>query len=286
MLSGCGLATDRTAETPAPRHYRSSETDAPPVALGPLGGEGPSVRIREGGSSGAGGRDPDASGIDDNAGLGFNTGLYMSSEIPKVVIETDAVVGHEPSQQTLNLLRTRLASVSDKSGGIEILPVETFKSDAGDWTQDELVAAEKRSRDRWSNHNEMVLYVLYVDKSFAEDENALGVAFKSSTVVVFIEQVRESAATPLVTAQNIENAVAVHELGHVLALVNIGYASPRDHEDSQHDGHSSNTRSVMYWAMDNVGVANLLDGRTSLPTDFDADDRADLADLRSGKLRV
>ena len=32
-------------------------------------------------------------------------------------------------------------------------------------------------------------------------------------------------------------------------------------------------------------VANLLGGRTQPPNDYDTDDRADLADVRSGKLR-
>jgi hypothetical protein len=40
----------------------------------------------------------------------------------------------------------------------------------------------------------------------------------------------------------------------------------------------------MYWAVDNVGVASLLGGRTAPPTDFDADDKADLADVKLGRL--
>ena len=132
----------------------------------------------------------------------------------------------------------------------------------------------------------MVLYVIYVNGSYAKEQDALGLAYNSSTFVVFAEQIREAAATPIVSATSIEQAVVVHEMGHVLALVNLGYASPRDHEDPDHRGHSDNPSSVMYWAMDNVGVANLLGGRTAPPDDFDADDRADLDDLKSGRLTV
>jgi len=66
--------------------------------------------------------------------------------------------------------------------------------------------------------------------------------------------------------------------------VNLGYHSPRPHEDPQHPGHSNDPNSVMYWAVDNVGVATLLGGHTAPPTDFDPDDRADLSDIRRGEL--
>jgi hypothetical protein len=42
---------------------------------------------------------------------------------------------------------------------------------------------------------------------------------------------------------------------------------------------------VMYYAVDSIGVVGLLGGRTEPPNSFDKDDLADLADLKSGKLR-
>ena len=132
-----------------------------------------------------------------------------------------------------------------------------------------------------STASAIVLYVLYADGSTG---NTIGAAYSSSAFAVF-KQAIESAATPLVTAEEIEDSVIVHEAGHVLALVNIGYKSPRDHEDPQHEGHSKNSKSVMYWAVDNVGVVGLLGGSTKPPTSFDADDLADLRDLRDGRLK-
>jgi hypothetical protein len=224
--------------------------------------------------------------VEDDAVLGANTHLYLNAQVPKLIIEVDALEGHAPTQTALSTLRSRIEAVADKPGGIQILPVETFSGARDRWTEQDLLAVEKRNRDRFSSRDAMVLYLLYLNGSFAEDDDALGLAYSSSASVVFIEQIREAAATPLVSSASIERAVLVHEVGHVLALVNIGYTSPRPHEDPQHPNHSNNANSVMYWAMDNVGVANLLGGQTSPPSDFDADDRADLADLKSGRLRV
>jgi hypothetical protein len=196
------------------------------------------------------------------------------------------VKGSEPTTYALDTLRERLEAVVDKPGGIDLLETETIADGKTSRTQSDLIEMEKRNRDHYSSKDVMILYVLYVNGSFAGDDEALGVAYESSAFAVFAEKIREAAATPLVPAIAIEEAVIVHEMGHVLALVNIGYTSPRKHEDPQHEHHSNNSESVMYWAIDNVGIAGLLQGRPSPPTRFDADDLADLADLRSGRLRV
>jgi hypothetical protein len=225
-----------------------------------------------------------ARSINDEAALGRNARLYLNRGVPKLIVEVDAVEGYEPTAAALDLLRTRLASVVDKPSGIQMLPTESFSEHHTSWDGADLRVAERRYRDRYSSSAAAVLYVIYVDGSYAASDDALGAAFNASSFAVFVQKIRQDATTPLVPSSAIERSVLVHETGHVLALVNLTYRSPRDHEDPQHEGHSRNPDSVMYWAIDNVGIASLLGGRTAPPTDFDSDDRADLADLRSGKL--
>jgi len=124
--------------------------------------------------------------------------------------------------------------------------------------------------------------MLFVDGQ-PQQQGPIGIAYSSSTDVIFEQAIRD-AATPLVSAQEIEQAAMVHEVGHLLSLVNLTYHSPRPHEDPNHPGHSSDPNSVMYWAIDNVGVATLLGGHTQPPTGFDPDDLADLNDVKAGKL--
>ncbi|MGH2759585.1 MAG: hypothetical protein ACRDKJ_08475 [Actinomycetota bacterium] len=289
MAAACVSSRSDQGQSPVPNRYggngAGAEPGDPQVDLGPRGGDGPSVRI-SGGPRDAEGSRTSATGVDDFARLGANTRLYLSSEIPKLVVEIDALEGYTPSPSAVGLLRSRLASVVDKPGGIEILPVETFTGGRESWNEEQLIAVQRQHRDRWSDRNAIVLYVLYVDGSFTDDATSLGVSFNASMYAMFAEQIRSAAATPLVSGEAIERAVLVHEMGHILALVNLGYDSPRDHEDPRHEGHSNNPDSVMYWAVDNVGVANLVGGRTSPPTQFDADDLADLEDLRRGRIRV
>ncbi len=70
----------------------------------------------------------------------------------------------------------------------------------------------------------------------------------------------------------------------MLGLVNAVYVSPRDHEDKDHPHHSSNDASVMYWAVESSSLGAIFSG--TLPDAFDADDKADLADLQARDLEA
>ena len=107
----------------------------------------------------------------------------------------------------------------------------------------------------------------------------------ASTVALFSDTIEEADGPfgrPLV--EDVENSVLVHEVGHLLGLVNLVYQSTIDHEDPDHPGHSSNDESVMYWAVESADVSNFIFG--SLPNDFDDDDRSDLAGLADGSIAV
>lgn len=219
----------------------------------------------------------------DDDEVGSNGPLYLRPDVPRMVVEVEAVPGREPSASTLNLLVARLHSVVGKPGGVTVTPTHTIPAHGdGTWTLDQLRAAENRYRTTHSSASAASMYLMYVDGK-PPQEGALGVTFSASATAIFVDQIA-SSATLLVSAASIERATTVHEAGHMLSLVNLGYTSPRHHEDPDHRGHSSDPDSVMYWAVDNVGVATLLGGHTTPPTDFDAADRADLAAIQSGEL--
>jgi hypothetical protein len=103
------------------------------------------------------------------------------------------------------------------------------------------------------------------------------VTVRGDVIGIFPDQVA-GAATPFVSRARIERAVATHELGHVLGLVDLYLDEGRD--DPDHPGHSTNPRSVMYWAVEADVVTQVLGGPP--PVDFDAADQADLREIRDG----
>lgn len=216
----------------------------------------------------------------DFGSTGQNAVFYLRARHPKLVIEINAVSGREPNRSALDLLRVRLSSVVDKPGGIEILPTKTFASNRISYTSQDIKRMEDMHRSKFSSDEAVVIHLFFLNGSFAES-SALGVAYGASSAAVFVDQI-EGASTPAVSREAIENAVLVHEAGHLLGLVNIGYRSPRDHEDPEHPRHSRHRSSVMFWAVESVSVATILSGGP--PSDFHPDDRADLEDRRAGRL--
>jgi hypothetical protein len=108
----------------------------------------------------------------------------------------------------------------------------------------------------------------------------------ASTIAIFGDSVEE-AKGPIFgrpSAEEVENSVIVHEVGHLLGLVNIVYNSLEEHEDPEHPNHSSNDDSVMYWAIDSTSIGSIFSGE--LPDEFDQYDLQDLNDMKTGKIDV
>lgn len=209
-----------------------------------------------------------------------------SNPATRLEIEIDSVSGRElpanAQQHTDAILRRELS----KPSGIAFLRDDTMAA-AGRMTRgggddiynvEELHRIALAHRDRSSGGQLATAHVLVLDGESDEVPSALGVAINASTIVLFADQI-ENAAAPLVGAGQIWRAVPVHEFGHVLGLVELVERSATTrHSDPEHRGHSPNRDSVMYWAIEDAGIAAVLG--SGPPEDFDAADRADLAALR------
>jgi hypothetical protein len=194
-----------------------------------------------------------------------------------MIVEIDWVMGRVPSQTSLDHLASVLRRELDKPGGVTVERGNEIAAGNSQWSLGDLAALEKRNRSRHSGGTRATMWIAFVDGAFAANANALAVAFSASATAIFRDRI-DAATSSLVLEPEIERSVVVHEAGHLLALVNIGYQSRYNHEDAQHPNHSNNPDSVMYWAVEDISVRNLLRGGP--PDDFDQADRADLAMLR------
>jgi hypothetical protein len=214
----------------------------------------------------------------DDGGVGAMARTYLRrSPATSMVVEVDWVSGRDPAQSALDHLGTILRRETDKPGGVGIERGNQIASGRQSWTVGDLVALEQANRRSHSGGHRATMWICYVDGSFASNANALAVSYTASSVAIFRDRL-DDAASALVVEPAIERSVITHEAGHLLALVNIGYRSRYDHEDPQHPHHSNNKNSVMYWAVEDISIRNVLHGGP--PDDFDTADRADLAMLR------
>lgn len=185
--------------------------------------------------------------------------------------------GAVPRQTSLDHVLGALRQVSgkpvDQAGPRALPPGDSSAS----YTPDSLARLADDHTDERSGGSQAVLHVLFLHGTFEGDKSVLGVAVRGDLMAVFEDQVA-STSTLLVSAAAIEEAVTTHETGHLLGLVGLVIDAGR--QDPQHPGHSTNPKSVMYWAIDSSLLGTVLNGPP--PVDFDSTDLADLAALRHG----
>lgn len=216
---------------------------------------------------------------------GLTLACLMDDTYTSMVVEIDHAPNRAPEASTVDLLIERLDEVCTKPGGITVDLQETEFDDLATWTADDVRRVALETRAAPPQDGDVLRWHILMPEGTYDDESVLGVAVNAADIAIFGESIDASEnILRRPSAEEIENSVAVHEVGHLLGLVNAVYESPRDHEDKEHPHHSSNDASVMYWAVESSSLGAIFTG--SLPDTFDEDDLADLADLKSGAIEA
>jgi hypothetical protein len=144
------------------------------------------------------------------------------------VVEIQAVKDHSPSQESLDQLRAFLARYVNKPRGIEIVvdpPISApaHATDADGYSETDIVQIEARNRRHYTTKGKLALYALFLDWNFAGDapnERVLGRAYRSQSVVIFMNSLRAAAASNKQPVYA-ETTTLLHEFGHLMGLVSM-----------------------------------------------------------------
>lgn len=238
--------------TPGARPGEGPRTTDPPAAKGSDG-------IAEAARSGVG---------------GFARTLLQPSPAERIVVDVIFERGAGPSRASLDHAVATLRSVTGKEVTTTATAVDVSQQS---WTGAELRSLADDAAPTRQGGGTAALRVLFVRGGLADNDGAVGVAVRADVLAVFADRLDETSS-PLVSRSRMEDAVLMHEVGHLLGLVDLVIDTGRD--DPEHPGHSRNTGSVMYWAVESTLVGQALNGPP--PTEFDSQDREDLAKIRSG----
>lgn len=244
--TGGAAASPRTSPSTDAGAVESSTTTAPPVAT-PSPAPGP---------------------------VGAYAGFYLRpGESAAVLVQVLAQDGAAPRPETLDHVAAVLGRVSGKA-----VSVTTGGVDGGarQWRSEDLRALADAAGTAQSP-DQAVLTLLFLGGGSADNERAVGIAVRSDVAAVFADRVDEAAGV-LGSRAAVEDAVTLHEVGHLLGLVDLVLDTGR--EDPEHPGHSPNRDSVMYHAVESTLLGTLLSGGP--PRDFDQADLDDLARIRGG----
>lgn len=290
LAAGCGAAEEVREEVGEAAEELRTELTTPGGDDGgagqPGGGGGPGGQPGggEGGGSGGDGAGPGPAGpaLNDLGPVGANGWAMLRASVARLVVEIDAQQGAAPDDRAVAHLRQVLAGVVDKPAGITVDTGGTFASDRTSWTTEALRAVAGEHRDHRSGGDTVAVYALYVRGSLAGREGALGVAHNASEVALFPERWQGTIGGLLGSDREVEQAVLVHEVGHLLGLVNLTYTSAIEgREDPEHPGHSASRDSVMFWAIESTAIQQVFSGPP--PDTFDDWDRQDLQGLKAGR---
>jgi hypothetical protein len=208
------------------------------------------------------------------AGPGAMAGIILAPG-PATSIVLDVLVqsGVSADQGVLSTLREILGATSGKP---VTLRGPTALTTSGNVHDGDSIRHLADSQGKAQGNGAAVIHLIYLQGSYS-DNSVLGVTVRADTTAIFPQQIADSSS-PLVSRQRLEQAVATHELGHVMGLVDLYLLDGRD--DQEHPGHSTNPHSVMYWAVETDLVGQVLDGPP--PVAFDAADQNDLSRIHGG----
>jgi predicted Zn-dependent protease len=217
--------------------------------------------------------------------LGDNArGYLQDKKYKRLIIEIDYVKDFYPSSEVQDHLKNRLNFYCDKDN-ILLFSDEIPKTQSS-YSLDDIKKLEKEHRDYRTTGRDIVAYVLYLNGFYSDDSNVLGIAYSETSFAIFKEQIYDINLPILagnqVTHVDYEKSVVIHEFGHLLALVNFGYESDRNHEDTR-GNHCKFEDCVMYYSIETTSIIDLFtQDDPKPPSDFGNDCRHDLSTLKSG----
>ena len=198
-------------------------------------------------------------------------GYIRGDTYQKLVLEIDTITGMDPDASVETDLIAGLTDILDKPKGVTVIHDGDLSSRGTDyaWTFDELKTLADDTFDLAVEEDTTKMHVLFVDGHHADNSEqgkVLGLAWENRHMVIFKQTIEESCGglAPLIRDQvctAAELSVWIHEVGHVLGLVNTGLDMVTDHQDVEHGAHDTSDECVMYWAYEGEAVIDLLRDR-------------------------
>lgn len=220
-------------------------------------------------------------------GPGSNYETYLTGE-RKLVVELDHAPGakwdtSEPAPQDF---RRQLERITGKT--VEVRTSQELPSRGSDyaWSTSELRQLHQDHQDLSADDSRVVMHALFVDGR--HDDQTVGLAYDADAFAMFMGKIDEvtcsNGALVCDRAERYEvvRAVSIHEAGHLFGLVNAPLPMQTPHEDPDHEAHSDNEQSVMFWKVESSRAITDLFSRDTVPYKFDSNDLQDARALRGG----
>ena len=173
--------------------------------------------------------------------------ILSSGSYSSIRLQINYMPGFAPDGAALNNLVTYLTALINKPNGIIITQAQIAASGKTVLTLAEVYEIEKANRSFFTSGTQLAIYCLFVDCKYT-DANAIGLAYKNTSMVLFGQTVHESSgAIGQIGRTKLETTVEEHEFGHLMGLVDLGSPMQVPHKDAT-SNHCNNSSCLMYFA--------------------------------------
>ncbi|MBC7828258.1 MAG: hypothetical protein H7122_10975 [Chitinophagaceae bacterium] len=194
-----------------------------------------------------------------NRNMGVSAAELLDDNIYRFLfVEIQFIAACKPEQATLDYLKSFLETYLNKPKGINIVlnEIPVIKQDA--LSRDEVLAIEKQKRTRFMNQDTIALYILFTN-GVHPGNKILGMAYRNTSAVIYGKAIRKySSMAGRLTHQELETAVLLHEIGHLLGLVNKGSTPISQHIDSTFHDHCNNRKCLMFHSVETKNLSSIL----------------------------
>jgi hypothetical protein len=197
----------------------------------------------------------DSAPIDDSRAenlkaLGTSAEDLLSDDFyKKLVVEIVYSDGFRPKQLTLDTFRTFLNQRLNKPGGISFVETVINPPQGEPYTISEIRDIEKNNRTRYTNGNEIAVFVFFANGNSSNDTETsvtLGSAYQNTSIVIY-EETLQSLDQDLFL---MEATTIRHEFGHILGLIDLqgDDIHAEGHIDTENAKHCAVEGCLMYFA--------------------------------------
>lgn len=205
--------------------------------------------------------------------------LLSGEEFKKLVVEIQYPKGYALPSGSVTDMENFLKKYVNKPEGIQVVTSQINVPANNEYSYAEIRAIEKNNRTQFNRENVMAAYLFLADGDYegnSDGGKVLGVAYQNTSMALFQKTIQDlSGGVGQPSERMLTSTVLMHEVGHILGLVNVGTPMVTEHQDEAHGKHCDNDRCLMFWLAETGGIVdNLL--QLSAPPDLDSQCQADL----------
>jgi hypothetical protein len=168
-----------------------------------------------------------------------NIGITVNDTWDVMKESVDALFSNHP---------LRIMTIPDELAEMMALPEQSKTQ----WTFDQIKALGDSIAPALKVGDKINMSLIFLNGTYEGRDSVLGIHLGGTHYAFVFKDVVTGVGGGGANQRYVEQATAVHELGHALGLVNNGLPMAEAHEDLEHPAHTTNDDGVMFWAVESA----------------------------------